>query len=280
MLYAKCAFVFIEKNYSLQNKIIGVWVKLFTWFFFIISESEWHKLEESSLILYQRSQSKKRQWYYSLSKSFKKKTLILDLEGVLLATFELHPELSRPSWTEYMRLVEDDNEIHAVRPDAEVFLEFCFAFFEVWIWSCHRLQKAQHILKKCFPTQSHRFNTILDKRCCQDSTFMIGYKKAYHKNLPIVWKLFDHLDGSNTLIFDNSPYRVMWNMRGTFLIFPKFWNQSSDLLGSFLKHGIIPWLCGWLYVKDKREYTATKFANFHFDPETKYILDCYMSQRI
>lgn len=120
----------------------------------------------------------------------------------------------------------------------------------------------------------------MDSRYCQNSNFMIGYKRAYHKNLPIIWKLFDYLDGGNTIMFDDSLYRVMWNMRGTYMIFPKFWNQSIDLIGRFLKDVIIPWLCGWLYVKDKREYTIKNFVKFHLDPETKHVMQCYMSQRI
>ena len=81
-------------------------------------------------------------------------------------------------------------------------------------------------------------------------------------------------------MFDDSPYRVMWNMKGTYMIFPKFYNQSIDLLARFLKDIITPWLCGWLYAKDKREYTITNFVKFHSDPEIEYVMQCYMSQRI
>ena len=119
----------------------------------------------------------------------------------------------------------------------------------------------------------------MDKKYCQNSNFKIGYKRAYHKNLPVIWELFDYLNEGNTILFDDTPYRVMWNMQGTYIIFPKFWNQCSHLLGSFLKDVIIPWLCGWLFVRDKREYTIKKFVKFHSDPETDYILQCYMSQR-
>ena len=120
----------------------------------------------------------------------------------------------------------------------------------------------------------------MDKQYCQNSNFMIGYKRAYHKNLPVIWELFDYLDGGNTIIFYDTPYRVMWNMQGTYIIFPKFWNQPPHLLGRFLKDVIIPWLCGWLFVRDKREYTIKKFLKFHSDVETNYIIQCYMSQRI
>lgn len=243
---------------------------------------EWHKVEEYPLISYQKPHSNQQQWFDYLPTSFrlKKKALILDLEGVLLATFELHPGFSRPSWTRYMRIVKDNNEMHAVRGDAEYFLSFCFEFFEVWIWSCHRLKKAQCIISTCFPAQSHKFKMIMDNRYCQNSNFMIGYKRAYHKNLPKIWQLFDYLDEGNTIMFDDTPYRVMWNMRGTYMIFPKFWNQAIDLLGTFLKDVIIPWLCGWLYAKDKREYTINNYVKFYSDPETKYVMECYMSQRI
>ena len=120
----------------------------------------------------------------------------------------------------------------------------------------------------------------MDKKYCQNSNFMIGYKRAYHKNLPVIWELFDYLNEGNTILFDDTPYRVMWNMQGTYVIFPKVWNQSSHLVGSFLKDVIIPWLCGWLFVRDKREYTIKKFVKFYLDLETDYIIQCYMSQRI
>ena len=119
----------------------------------------------------------------------------------------------------------------------------------------------------------------MDKKYYQNSNFMAGDKRAYHKKLPLIWELFDYLNEGNTILFDDTPYRVMWNMQGTYIISPKLWNQSSHLLGSFLKDVIIPWLCGWLFVRDKREYTIKKFVKFHSDPETDYILQCYMSQR-
>ena len=54
----------------------------------------------------------------------KEKALILDLEGVFLATFELHPDVSTPSWANHMCIIEDNNDIHAVRLDAKYFLNF------------------------------------------------------------------------------------------------------------------------------------------------------------
>ena len=72
-------------------------------------------------------------WFHYLLASLKKKkkALILDLEGVLLVTFELHADVSTPSWENHMHIVEDNNEIHAVHPNAEYFLNFCFEFFEM-----------------------------------------------------------------------------------------------------------------------------------------------------
>ena len=73
----------------------------------------------------------------------------------------------------------------------------------------------------------------------------------------------------------------MWNLQGTYMIFPKNYNQSIDLLiARFLKDVITPWLCGWLYAEDKREYTTINFVNVHSNPETKHVMQCYMSQRI
>ena len=67
-------------------------------------------------------------------------------------------------------------------------------------------------------------------------------------------------------------------MQGSYNIFSNFWNQPPYLLGSFLKDVIIPCLCdGWLFVRDKREYTIKKFVKFC---KTDYIVQCYISQRI
>lgn len=166
-----------------------------------------------------------------------------------------------------------------MRPDVENFLEFCLEYFELWIWSCYNLRKAQHIMKTCFPRHWRKIKVILSNKECQNTDIMIGYNRVYHKNLSVVWKVFEDLDANNTLIFDDTPYRVMWNMPGTYLIFPKIWRQSQEHVQCFLEETILPWLCGWLYTKSKRTYTCTTIVNQQYDPETKYVMEVYLSRR-
>lgn len=91
----------------------------------------------------------------------------------------------------------------------------------VWIWSTNRLQRTRNILKSCFPQHHQKFHVIVGQEACQKTDILIGYQFVYHKNLDRVWRIFHDLDGNNTLIFDDSLYNVMWNMPGTYLIFPK-----------------------------------------------------------
>ena len=72
----------------------------------------------------------------------------------------------------------------------------------------------------------------------------------------------------------------MWNMPGTYLIFPKLWNQSGENMEIFLRGTIIAWLLGWIYAKDKREYTCNMLVNeAACDRETEYVLEQYKRKR-
>ena len=61
---------------------------------------------------------------------------MLDIDGILLYSTEVeHGELI-PYWAKYMCIVkESDNVYHVVHPDATEFLEFCFQWVEIWIWT-------------------------------------------------------------------------------------------------------------------------------------------------
>ena len=72
----------------------------------------------------------------------------------------------------------------------------------------------------------YKVNMFMSNKNCQNPNIMLGLKRVYHKNLSDIWKMFEDLDASNTLIFDDTPYRMMWNMPGTYLIFPKMWRQK------------------------------------------------------
>lgn len=187
---------------------------------------------------------------------------------------------SMPCWAKYMRIVKDKDEVHVVRPDTEDFLDFCFEYFELWIWSCYNLTKSQRIIETCFPRHYQKIKMFMGNKNCQNSNIMIGYKRVYHKKLSLVWKMFDDLDAGNTLIFYDTSYRVMWNKPGNYLIFLKMWTQTPDHLQRFLVRIIIPWLCGWLIAKNKMSYTRNTIVNTLHDPETEYhVMNVYLSTR-
>lgn len=146
----------------------------------------------------------------------------MDIEGLLLQSIEMQHGDLMPDWGKNMQIVKDKDEVyHVVRSDIDAFFDFCNEYFELWIWICYKLTKAQHIMETCFPRHYNKIKVFISNINCQNFNIMMGYKRVYHKNLPFVWKVFEDLDASNTLIFDDTPYRVMWNMAGTYLIFPK-----------------------------------------------------------
>lgn len=210
-----------------------------------------------------------------------RRVLILELNGVLLKTIEMQHGDVFSDWAKHMHLVEESTSIwHLIRKDAFTFLDFCMQWFEVWIWSASRLQRTRRILELCFPQHHQKFKVIAGQAACQKTDLLIGYQFVYHKNLDVAWNIFHDLDGNNTLIFDDALYRVMWNMPGTYLIFPKMWNQSTKELQNFLATTISAWLLGWIYAKNKREYTRNTLVNeAACDRETLYVLKQYMRKR-
>ncbi len=210
-----------------------------------------------------------------------RRVLILELNGVLLHTIEMqHGDVS-PDWAKHMHLVEENTSVwHLICKDAFTFLDFCMEWFEVWIWSANRLQRTRRILELCFPQHHQKFKVVAGQAACQKTDLLIGYRFVYHKNLDVAWRIFHDLDGDNTLIFYDALYSVMWNMPGTYLIFPKMWNQSTEELQRFLETTISAWLLGWIYAKNKREYTCNTLVNeAACDRETLYVLEQYMTKR-
>ena len=76
----------------------------------------------------------------------------MDIDGILLKSVDTQYGDSIPKWAQYMRIVKDKDDVyHVVRPDVEEFLEFCFQWFEVWIWFHHEeTSQAQCIMEICF----------------------------------------------------------------------------------------------------------------------------------
>ena len=152
-------------------------------------------------------------------------------------------------------------------------------WFEVWIWSSPKLQTTHQIIKLCFPEHHKKFTVIVRQGACQKTNILLGYQFVYHKKLYVVWRLFHDLDGINTLISYEAFHNVMWNIQGTYLIFPKMWKQSAEDHEIFLGRTIIPRLLGWIYARNKQDYTWKTLVNeAKCDRETLYVLEQYMKK--
>lgn len=90
-----------------------------------------------------------------------------------------------PYWPKMCRVVKGDRQFW-VRPDVEVFLNFCFRWFEVWIWSCYyRFEKLKCTLAMVFSNHHKRFNRVVSQVQCTRAPFKMGGidKPMFHKNL-------------------------------------------------------------------------------------------------
>ena len=60
----------------------------------------------------------------------------------------------------------------------------------------------------------------------------------------------------------------------TYLIFPKMWRQLAKDLELFLGRTITSWLLGWIYARNKQDYTCNTLVNEEkSDREAIYVLD-------
>lgn len=208
--------------------------------------------------------------------SVQQRVLILDLNGLLLKKFDVKHGEGVPYWSEMRHVVEGDRQFW-VRPDAEMFLNFCFKWFEVWIWSCYRLEKLKRTLQTVFPDHHKRFRRIVSQGKCTRAPFKMGStdKPVFHKNL----KDFPDLP-PDTIIFDDSAYKLMFNTLGSFLVFPKLEKQSKEVRACFLSTTIIHWLARWLLSKDRIEYTKRTIICEEGHPEDAYVRRVYWKRRI
>lgn len=208
--------------------------------------------------------------------SVQRRVLILDLNGLLFKEFDEKYGEQLPYWPEMRHVVEGGKQFW-VRPDAEVFLNFCFRWFEVWIWSCSRFEKLKRSLATVFPDHHKRFNRVVSQAQCTRAPFTMGGtdKPVFHKDL----KKFPDLP-PDTLIFDDSAYKLMFNSLGSFLVFPKLEKQSKEERACFLSSTVINWLAHWLISKDRIEYTKRTVICKDGQPDDAYVRHYYWKWRI
>ncbi|KAH7512096.1 uncharacterized protein LOC107432129 [Ziziphus jujuba] len=163
----------------------------------------------------------------------KKKLLVLDLNGVLVARRYILdkakiPKSRTPDRTYGSHLVYE-------RPFCDEFMKFCLERFEVGIWSS-AMERNVGVLDSVMGGIRSKLLFVWDQSQCTDT----GFKCLDNKERPLfikdLNKVWDYLEkfpkrggnysASNTLFIDNEPCKAILNPPNT-SIFPEFYDPED-----------------------------------------------------
>jgi len=177
-----------------------------------------------------------------LEKAFKDKLsfrkpvlLVLDLNGLLVI------RKRRPNMTmeDFKMLGKEGGPVKISefffawrRPHALEFVEFLFENFEIAVWSSARKHNVEDILQIAM-TKVHQgklVDVLHQSDCIQAGTHPHEDKSdraCFVKQLDVLWKRHPRFSGQNTLLIDDSLYKVVLNPENT-AIHPKTWDGNPD----------------------------------------------------
>ncbi|XP_038724032.1 uncharacterized protein LOC120015610 isoform X2 [Tripterygium wilfordii] len=161
-------------------------------------------------------------YHFPESASSKKKLLVLDVNGILADI------VSHSSKKNYIKIV--GQKMVFMRPSCAEFLKFCFATFEIGVWSSRKWHNLSSVIDALFDKKSKgKLLFIFDQTHCTDNglkTLKNEDKPLFLKEIKVVWNAFEEYNATNTLLVDDSPYKALKNPAHT-SIFPKSYNHMD-----------------------------------------------------
>ena len=200
-------------------------------------------------------------WYdeicIPLCKEDDKRAIILNLNGFLCHVIETqYDDIDPPYSNELVKYPINKYGYVLCHKDAHKFLDWCIQFFDVFIWSACRRPKLSRIIDVVFPQQKLKFAGVLSQEHCSKAKWLVQNRQVFFKNLHTFWGLHPSYNKKNTLILDDSYYKVFENEQGTWLIVPPLHHQTMEERYSFLIEELTNWLFLWLQNEDRQEYTC------------------------
>lgn len=139
-----------------------------------------------------------------------KKLLILDLDETLISSTN-----DKPISFDFSFILEDITYYVNIRPKLNIFIDFCFEYFSVAIWSAGEEDYVNKIIKYIFRDRQKQLLFIWSERKC---TKIVKTYNFYNqsiiriKKLQKIWKKYKGIfDKTNTLIIDDTPSTYMKN---------------------------------------------------------------------
>ena len=191
-----------------------------------------------------------------LRKEDDRRAIILNLNGLLCHVVESQYDEKDPLYSSKL-IKYPINQYRYVlcHKDAHEFLDWCIQFFDVFIWSACRRTKLFEIINRVFSQQLSKIAGVLSQEHCSKATWIVQSRQVFFKKLETFWGLHPLYNKKNTLIIDDSFYKVFFgNPQGNSLIVPQLYHQTSEQRITFLKEDLRNWLFLWLQNDDRQKY--------------------------
>ncbi|PIA63145.1 hypothetical protein AQUCO_00200875v1 [Aquilegia coerulea] len=164
------------------------------------------------------------------SSKTRKKLLILDLNGLLVDIVSVLPKGFKAD----KRI---SKKALLIRPFCHDFLKFCFAKFNVGVWSSRTKKNVDSVVNFIMADKKHELLFCWDQSHCTETGFNTvendrkplvfkELKKLWDKHEPnLPWEKGEYNE-SNTLLLDDSPYKALLNPPNT-AIFPHSYDYQN-----------------------------------------------------
>lgn len=143
-----------------------------------------------------------------------KQLIIFDLNGVLVRAYPREQAINitkKPSmYLKYKKIY--------FRPGLSTFIDKCLESFEIGIWSCFQMNNIKPILRKSIgQNRMDKLLFIWDQSWCSMEGHVTNLqgqtKPALLKDLSKVWETYPQYGPKNTLLIDDSEYKLKNNPR-------------------------------------------------------------------
>ena len=186
-----------------------------------------------------------------------KRALILNLNGTLVTIVNTRFGDKPPAYAEDLVKHTFNHywEIYC-RKDSQRFLDWCIKFFNVYIWSTEKEPKVEGILDCVFTSQRPLLAGVFSQQHCTRAPWLMHDEPVFFKDLKAFWREYPQFTPANTLIIDDSRYKVYQNEEGTWLLVPKLKDHTEKQRQFFLVDTLADWLFLWLQSEDRQAYTV------------------------
>ncbi|MCO5598477.1 hypothetical protein L7F22_052574 [Adiantum nelumboides] len=137
-----------------------------------------------------------------------KPAIIFDINGVLLTSVDKMYCSQMPTYWSGLEIVDKAGVFAGYKRDAPAFLDWCLVHFDVFVWTCMK-NKAEKMLRACFPAQFHQFKEILAQQdWVKDARFKLtGGKPVFYKKISDFWDKRAQYTATSTILVDDTQYK-------------------------------------------------------------------------